>query len=262
MTEADASVEAKRLFGNKAIVTIHRYKSKSWEYSISIPDNTGTAGVTDYRYIGSGHSWEKAFENANKNAQEQASFSRLSEAKQPCDCSSKNDPVRGIFHMCSKCASPSILTDAPTNDSDELDEILNLVRSEYFRDRNEGRKRINDLLQARQSAVTPSGESIEKCMCGRMRDEHHTEQELCPGPPDASYPTFRAAPLGEDAVGETISHDAAEGAIRRLVNSHFNNPDQAITRIPARKDDDDLLLLRYIEQQRNRADQPKIGGSK
>ena len=47
-----------------------------------------------------------------------------------------------------------------------------------------------------------------------------------------------------------ISHDEAQAAMQRLVNSHFNNRDQARMHIPARPDeDDDLVLSAYIRQQ-------------
>lgn len=48
-----------------------------------------------------------------------------------------------------------------------------------------------------------------------------------------------------------IGHDEAEAACKRLINSHFHNPDHARISIPARPDeDDDLVLMAYIKQRR------------
>lgn len=50
-----------------------------------------------------------------------------------------------------------------------------------------------------------------------------------------------------------ISHDEATDALRRLINSHFRNPDQARASIPARPDyDDDLVMGAYLKQVRER----------
>lgn len=49
-----------------------------------------------------------------------------------------------------------------------------------------------------------------------------------------------------------ITHDEARQAAQRLINSHFNNPNQARACIPVRDDDDDILICRYIDQQRSR----------
>lgn len=76
--------------------------------------------------------------------------------------------------------------------------------------------------------------------------------------------TPRSRDLFADA-GPVSHHDAAEAA-RRLINSHFNNPDQARVSIPVRGTDDDIVITRYIKQQaalsaawRPIADAPKDG---
>lgn len=52
-----------------------------------------------------------------------------------------------------------------------------------------------------------------------------------------------------------ISHDEAHGCAQRLINSFFHNPNGAVARVPADKDnDDDLVLMAYIAQQEARAD--------
>lgn len=48
---------------------------------------------------------------------------------------------------------------------------------------------------------------------------------------------------------ERITHEQARSAAIRLINSHFNNPDQAKCSIPCDKNDDDILLMDYIGQQ-------------
>lgn len=61
----------------------------------------------------------------------------------------------------------------------------------------------------------------------------------------------------ERAFWETareIPHIEAREAARRLVNSHFRNPDSARVSIPANPDqDDDLVLHAYIRQQARKA---------
>lgn len=56
-----------------------------------------------------------------------------------------------------------------------------------------------------------------------------------------------------------VSHERAMKAAQRLINSHFGNPDRARMSIPAKEDDDDLVITDYILQQRAReADAEKI----
>lgn len=58
----------------------------------------------------------------------------------------------------------------------------------------------------------------------------------------------RASPVMD---GKLISHDKAAESLQRLINSHFNQGTSARVSIPAQPDyDDDLILSRYIEQQR------------
>lgn len=52
-----------------------------------------------------------------------------------------------------------------------------------------------------------------------------------------------------------VSHEEAEAAVDRMIASHFNRPDKEHMRasIPANpKRDDDLRMLAYIEQQRQK----------
>lgn len=79
----------------------------------------------------------------------------------------------------------------------------------------------------------------------------------------APLPADRAAPV-ERAFWETpreVTHEEAEAAARRLVNSHFRNPDSARVSIPANPNrDDDLVLLSYIAQ-RARAGDPQAAAA-
>lgn len=79
----------------------------------------------------------------------------------------------------------------------------------------------------------------------------------------APLPAARAAPA-ERAFWETpreVTHEEAEAAARRLVNSHFRNPDSARVSIPANPNrDDDLVLLSYIAQ-RARAGDPQAAAA-
>jgi hypothetical protein len=50
--------------------------------------------------------------------------------------------------------------------------------------------------------------------------------------------------------GRPVTHDEAEISAQRLINSHFHNADQARVSIPARPDNDDVLVMDYIEEQR------------
>lgn len=59
----------------------------------------------------------------------------------------------------------------------------------------------------------------------------------------------------EDGIAAgRISHDEARQMLSRFINSHFNNPgEKARASIPARpKYDDDLRMIAYINQQRER----------
>ena len=63
--------------------------------------------------------------------------------------------------------------------------------------------------------------------------------------------------MAEALTGRPISHDEAQEATLRLINSHFNNPrdthEHARISIPANPDrDDDLILFAYIRQQRDK----------
>ncbi len=52
-------------------------------------------------------------------------------------------------------------------------------------------------------------------------------------------------------TSRTVTHAEAEEASRRLINSHFLNPDGARVSIPANPDrDDDLVLTSYIAQRK------------
>ncbi|MBE7204680.1 MAG: hypothetical protein INR70_43735 [Parafilimonas terrae] len=52
-------------------------------------------------------------------------------------------------------------------------------------------------------------------------------------------------------TSRTVTHAEAEEASRRLINSHFRNPDGARVSIPANPDrDDDLILTAYIAQRK------------
>lgn len=46
-----------------------------------------------------------------------------------------------------------------------------------------------------------------------------------------------------------VTHERARLAARRLVNSHFHNPDTARMSIPVNVDDDDIVINDYISQQ-------------
>ena len=47
----------------------------------------------------------------------------------------------------------------------------------------------------------------------------------------------------------SVSHDRARLAVQRLINSHFDKGEYAHISIPANlRDDDDLVLTRYIDQ--------------
>lgn len=52
--------------------------------------------------------------------------------------------------------------------------------------------------------------------------------------------------------GRPVAHDEAEKSAQRLINSHFRNPDGARMRIPANCADDDITILDYIAEQRER----------
>ena len=71
-------------------------------------------------------------------------------------------------------------------------------------------------------------------------------------------------PSPDRAFWETareIPHIEAREAARRLVNSHFRNPDSARVSIPANPEqDDDLVLHSYIRQQARKADDAITAG--
>jgi hypothetical protein len=46
-----------------------------------------------------------------------------------------------------------------------------------------------------------------------------------------------------------ISHQRAKDAAMRLIHSHFGQPDHARISIPLNLDDDDVVIMDYIEQQ-------------
>ena len=48
---------------------------------------------------------------------------------------------------------------------------------------------------------------------------------------------------------EPISHERAKEAAIRLIHSHFGQPDHAHMTIPLSLDDDDVVIMDYIEQQ-------------
>lgn len=48
---------------------------------------------------------------------------------------------------------------------------------------------------------------------------------------------------------EPITHERAQLAAQRLINSHFGNRDHAHIHIPVNLDDDDVVIHDYIEQQ-------------
>ena len=50
--------------------------------------------------------------------------------------------------------------------------------------------------------------------------------------------------------GRPITHMEAAVAAQRLINSHFHNPDSARVQIPASPWDDDLIIMDYIEEQK------------
>ena len=55
--------------------------------------------------------------------------------------------------------------------------------------------------------------------------------------------------LTQQMRGQPVSHDEAIKAARRLINSHFRNPDSARCSIPVNAYDDDVLLIDYILEQ-------------
>lgn len=48
---------------------------------------------------------------------------------------------------------------------------------------------------------------------------------------------------------EKITHEQAREAATRLIHSHFGQKPHAKISIPAKLDDDDILIMDYIEQQ-------------
>jgi hypothetical protein len=52
--------------------------------------------------------------------------------------------------------------------------------------------------------------------------------------------------------GRPVTHEEARDSSRRLINSHFRNPDQARIQIPVSASDDDVLILDYILEQEER----------
>jgi hypothetical protein len=48
---------------------------------------------------------------------------------------------------------------------------------------------------------------------------------------------------------EPITHQRAKQAAMRLIHSHFGQPDHARMTIPLDLDDDDVVIMDYIEQQ-------------
>lgn len=65
---------------------------------------------------------------------------------------------------------------------------------------------------------------------------------------------FAANDAEDSNAAGRISHDEARQMVSRFINSHFNNPgEKARASIPARPNyDDDLRLIAYIQQQRER----------
>jgi hypothetical protein len=56
--------------------------------------------------------------------------------------------------------------------------------------------------------------------------------------------------------GRPVTHEEARTAARRLINSHFHNPDTARIQIPASPFDDDLTICDYIDEQAAKETQP------
>lgn len=54
----------------------------------------------------------------------------------------------------------------------------------------------------------------------------------------------------QEMRGKPVTDDEAEKSAQRLINSHFRNPDSAIMSIPVRADNDDVLIMDYIEETR------------
>lgn len=52
--------------------------------------------------------------------------------------------------------------------------------------------------------------------------------------------------------GIPVTHAQAKESARRLINSHFNNPDSARVQIPASIHDDDLIITDYVIEQTER----------
>ncbi len=52
--------------------------------------------------------------------------------------------------------------------------------------------------------------------------------------------------LTQEMRGRPVTSKEAQEACNRLINSHFNNPDQARCTIPANVTDDDILLVDYL----------------
>lgn len=58
----------------------------------------------------------------------------------------------------------------------------------------------------------------------------------------------RAVSITSESRGRPVTAAEAKKSVQRLINSHFNNDDQARVCIPRRLDDDDIIASDYVEE--------------
>lgn len=106
----------------------------------------------------------------------------------------------------------------------------------------------------------PDSIHSEKCI-----PQQHLPCDVCGDSAEGGGPQVHTfpedpRPSKKDALTLTtraISHEEALDIAHRLINSHFRTPDGARISIPARPDhDDDLLIVAYIQQQRDKDEPP------
>jgi hypothetical protein len=62
-------------------------------------------------------------------------------------------------------------------------------------------------------------ENLQMCVCGRPLGDHHTAANYCPGPPDASCPTFRPAPSQPEPAVEGETRNLCKAEIRQFIHA-------------------------------------------
>lgn len=134
------------------------------------------------------------------------------------------------------------------------------------KDREEAQRYIDAFIAAVNEDhldVIPVGRDIG-CM---MRDEierlRRVEKLNAPVPsllPEEAKPAEQT--FTQKMRGRPVTHDEAMASADRLINSRFGKANGARCSIPARPDDDDIVIVDYITEQRAKAARSEQVGTK